>query len=163
MGVTGEPCFFLNLRFVNLSFPQRCENFGFLLAFGFYVKSFWQWWFWLFVRRIFTFERLKFIHFSVTQILREINFCKFGVSNLLFWQFQHLWILVFVNFCILSELEFNKNPNSQCLQLSRTAVMCKLDSLKLISHRIWTFRKILQFSHPTVCLLWWMVLNLCKP
>ena len=47
------------------------------------------------------------------------SFVSLKSLDLQLWQFQHLWILVLVNFCILSELKCTKNYISELLKLSK--------------------------------------------
>ena len=56
-------------------------------------------------------------------------------QNLLFWQFYHLWNLVLISFCILSDLKLTKNQNSQPLKLAKCQFLRLYILLKLISRK----------------------------
>ena len=101
----------------------------------------------------------KFQHFSITQILREVNFgeCKssktavfaiFGileVQNLPFYYIQSLLILIFVNFFIFWRLKCTKRTKVTTPKMSKRDVFALQESSKLTSRKIWVIEKSWNF------------------
>jgi len=85
----------------------------------------------------------KFHNFSLTQIIREINFwdSRNAKSDIL----TYLQVLIFMNFCIFWRLEFTKSTKIRAPEIAKTAVLLLLDSPKLISRKIWMTEKTWNF------------------
>ena len=65
-----------------------------------------------------------FLRFYVKSIFISVE-----SQNLLFWQFQHLWILILVSFCILSGLKFTKKSEFWASKTVKMAVFYSISAI----------------------------------